>query len=118
MKISINANRCEPSPMRRFHPLAVSAKKKGKKIFHLNIGQPDLETPKAYYDAVKEFANPTLGYAESPGMPVLIDAIRSYYKNLGVDLDPDDVLITSGGSEALLITCLSILDPYTEVIIP
>lgn len=118
MKISINANRCEPSPMRKFHPLAVSAKKKGKKIFHLNIGQPDLETPKAYYDAVKEFANPTLGYAESPGMPVLIDAIRSYYKNLGVDLDPDDVLITSGGSEALLITCLSILDPYTEVIIP
>ena len=118
MKISINANRCEPSPMRKFHPLAVSAKKKGKKIFHLNIGQPDLETPKAYYDAVKEFANPTLGYAESPGMPVLIDAIRSYYKNVGVDLDPDDVLITSGGSEALLITCLSILDPYTEVIIP
>ena len=76
MKISINANRCEPAPMRKFHPLAVSAKKKGKKIFHLNIGQPDLETPKAYYDAVKEFANPTLGYAESPGMPVLIDAIR------------------------------------------
>ena len=118
MKISINANRCEPSPMRKFHPLAVEAKKKGKTIFHLNIGQPDLETPKAYYDAVKEFSNPTLGYADSPGMPLLIDAIRSYYKNLGVDLDSDDVLITSGGSEALLITCLSILDPYTEVIIP
>ena len=118
MKISINANRCEPSPMRKFHPLAVAAKKKGKNIYHLNIGQPDLETPKAYYDAVKEFANPTLSYAESPGMPVLIDAIRSYYKKLEVDLSPDDVLITSGGSEALLITCLSILDPYTEVIIP
>ena len=118
MKISINANRCEPSPMRKFHPLAVAAKKKGRKIHHLNIGQPDLQTPKAYYDAVHNFDNATLEYAESPGMPLLIDAIRKYYGNLGVELDPNDVLITTGGSEALLITCLSILDPYTEVIIP
>ena len=118
MKISINANRCEPSPMRKFHPLAVAAKQKGRKIHHLNIGQPDLQTPKAYYDAVHNFANATLEYAESPGMPLLIDAIRKYYGKLGVDLDPNDVLITTGGSEALLITCLSILDPYTEVIIP
>ena len=118
MKISINANRCEPSPMRKFHPLAVAAKEKGRKIYHLNIGQPDLQTPKAYYDAVHNFANATLEYAESPGMPLLIDAIRNYYGKLGVALDPNDVLITTGGSEALLITCLSILDPYTEVIIP
>jgi len=118
MKISINANRCEPSPMRKFHPLAVAAKQKGRKIYHLNIGQPDLQTPKAYYDAVHNFANATLEYAESPGMPLLIDAIRNYYAKLGVALDPNDVLITTGGSEALLITCLSILDPYTEVIIP
>ncbi len=118
MKISINANRCEPSPMRKFHPLAVAAKEKGKSIYHLNIGQPDLETPKAYFDAIRGFDNATLGYAESPGMPLLINAIRDYYKSLDVDLEPNDVLITSGGSEALLITCLSILDPYTEVIIP
>ena len=118
MKISINANRCEPSPMRKFHPLAVKAKQNGKKIFHLNIGQPDIETPKAYYDAVRGFADKTVAYAESPGRPELIDAIRNYYKKIGVDLEPDDVLITTGGSEALLFTCLSILDPYTEVIIP
>ena len=118
MKISINANRCEPSPMRKFHPLAVKAKEAGKTIYHLNIGQPDLTTPQAYYDAIRMFDHGTLAYAESPGMPLLIDSIRDYYKKIGVDLEPEDVLITTGGSEALLLTFLSILDPYTEVIIP
>ena len=118
MKISINANRCEPSPMRKFHPLAVKAQQEGKKIYHLNIGQPDLKTPEAYFDAVRAFDPGTLEYEASPGMPVLIDAIRNYYSNIGVDLEPNDVLITTGGSEALLLTCLSILDPYTEVIVP
>ena len=118
MKISINANRCEPSPMRKFHPLAVQAQKAGKTIYHLNIGQPDLPTPKAYLDAVRSFDNQTLAYEASPGAPELIDAIRNYYSNLGVYLAPRDVLVTTGGSEALLLTCLSILDPYTEVIIP
>ena len=118
MRISINANRCEPSPMRKFHPLAVAAQKQGKKIYHLNIGQPDLPTPQAYFDAVRGFHERTLEYEASPGMPVLIDAIRDYYRELDVELDPQDILITTGGSEALLLTCLSILDPYTEVIIP
>lgn len=118
MQISINANRCEPSPMRKFHPYAVQAEKEGKHIYHLNIGQPDLPTPRFYYDAIRSFDEKTLAYAESPGKPVLIEAIRNYYAQLGVDLAPNDVLITTGGSEALLLTCLSILDPYTEVIIP
>ena len=118
MKISINANRCEPSPMRKFHPLAVRAQNEGKTIYHLNIGQPDLPTPQSFYDNVRKFNANTVAYAESPGMPLLIDAIRNYYKKLDVELGSDDILITSGGSEALLLTCLSILDPYTEVIIP
>ncbi len=119
MKISINANRCESSPMRMFHPLAVAAQEAGKKIYHLNIGQPDLKTPTQFYDAIQNFRQEVLAYTASPGMPVLIDAIRGYYKNsLGVDLDPSDVLITTGGSEALLLVCLSILDPYTEIIVP
>lgn len=118
MQISINANRCEPSPMRKFHPLAVAAKKEGKRIFHLNIGQPDLPTPKAFYEAVGGFNARTLEYEASPGMPVLLEAVQKYYKGLDVDLEPNDILITTGGSEALLLTCLSILDPYTEVIIP
>lgn len=72
-----------------------------------------------FYDAIRDFRQETLAYAASPGMPVLIDAIRGYYKNnLGVELDNNDVLITTGGSEALLMVCLSILDPYTEIIVP
>ena len=118
MQISINANRCEPSPMRKFHPLAVAAKKEGKKIYHLNIGQPDLPTPPAYYEAIHKFADRTLAYEASPGMPVMIEAVKNYYKQLNVDLEDNDILITTGGSEALLLTLLSILDPYTEVIIP
>lgn len=67
---------------------------------------------------MRSFNKETLAYAESPGAPVLIDAVRGYYRGLGVELAPEDVLVTTGGSEALLLTCLSILDPYTEVIIP
>ncbi len=96
----------------------MEAEKKGKKIYHLNIGQPDITTPKGFYEAVRGFEKPTLSYEVSPGNPELIDAIRKYYRNIGVELSAKDVLITTGGSEALLLTCLSILDPYTEVIVP
>ena len=118
MNISINANRCEPSPMRKFHPLAVQAKKDGKNIYHLNIGQPDLPTPKAFYEAIRSFNETTLAYEASPGMPQLIRSIQKYYSKIGVDLSPNDILVMTGGSEALLLTFLCILDPYTEVIIP
>ena len=118
MHISINANRCEPSPMRKFHPYAVKAQEQGKTIYHLNIGQPDLATPQEFYDAIRTFSETTLAYEASPGMPLLIDAIRKYYADIGVELDPSDVLVMTGGSEALLLTFLCILDPYTEVIIP
>ena len=96
----------------------MAAKKEGKKIYHLNIGQPDLPTPDAYYEAVHRFADRTLEYEASPGRPEMIQAVKNYYKQLDVDLADNDILVTTGGSEALLFTCLSILDPYTEVIIP
>ncbi len=98
--------------------MAVAAKKEGKKIYHLNIGQPDLPTPPAYYEAIHKFADSTLEYEASPGRPELINAVKKYYSELDVELEDNDILITTGGSEALLFTCLSILDPYTEVIIP
>ena len=118
MKISANANRCRLSPMRKFHPLAVKAKSEGKKVYHLNIGQPDLPTPQEFFDATKNFTQETLAYAPSPGLPVLVEAIRNYYAKIGVSLETDDIFITTGGSEALLYSCLSILDPHTEVIVP
>ena len=82
MKISINANRCESSPMCMFHPLAVAAKEAGKKIYHLNIGQPDLKTPTVFYDAIANFRQEVLAYTASPGRQELIDAIRGYYKTV------------------------------------
>lgn len=104
--------------MRKFHPLAVKAKSAGKRIYHLNIGQPDLPTPKAFFDATSSFHQQTLAYEASPGMPILIEAIRNYYAKLGVTLSTDDIFITTGGSEALMYTCLSVLDAQSEVIVP
>ena len=104
--------------MRKFHPLAVQAESEGKTIYHLNIGQPDIPTPKEFFDAVRNFDQQTLAYAPSPGMPVLIEAIRNYYAKQSIALDSGDIFITTGGSEALLYSCLSILDPGSEVIVP
>ena len=108
---------CNLSPMRKFHPYAVAAEKQGKKIYHLNIGQPDIATPPAYFDAVKNFELPVLEYAASPGMPILIKAVQKYYEDLGIHYEESDILITTGGSEALQMLMLSILDPGSEVII-
>ena len=118
MKFSSKALRCQQSPMRKFHPYAVAAAAAGKKIYHLNIGQPDIQTPKQLFDAVRNFHEPTLAYAPSPGIPALIDAICSYYARIGVALDAGDVLVTTGGSEALQIACNCILDDGDEIIIP
>lgn len=104
--------------MRKFHPLAVKANEDGKKIYHLNIGQPDIPTPKEFFETVRAFNDKTLAYAPSAGLSVLIDAIRNYYSKLGAAYSNDDIYVTTGGSEALLYTCLSILDPGSEVIVP
>lgn len=118
MKFSSKALRCQQSPMRKFHPYAVAAAAAGKKIYHLNIGQPDIQTPKQLFDAVRNFHEPTLAYAPSPGIPALIDAICSYYARIGVTLDAGNLLVTTGGSEALQIACNCILDDGDEIIIP
>ncbi|MBQ5607817.1 MAG: aminotransferase class I/II-fold pyridoxal phosphate-dependent enzyme, partial [Oscillospiraceae bacterium] len=77
-----------------------------------------MPTPSAFFEATNAFKPSTLAYEASPGRISLIEAIQNYYKKLGVSLQPEDIFITTGGSEALLFTCLSILDPYTEVVIP
>ena len=118
MKISEKARLCALSPMRKFHPYAVAAKQAGKEIYHLNIGQPDIETPQALFDAVRKFDQTVLEYAPSPGIPSLIGAIRDYYRRIGVAFDDGDILITTGGSEALQILMFCILDEGSEVVIP
>ena len=118
MKFSSKVEKSGLSPMRKFHPFAVAAEAKGRKIYHLNIGQPDIETPPQYFEAVRNFQLPVLEYAPSPGMPVLIDAIQKYYDNLNMHFEKDEILITTGGSEALAIVLQSILDDGDEILIP
>ena len=118
MKLSSKALACGQSPMRKFHPYAVAAAAAGKKIYHLNIGQPDIHTPDALYDAIHNFRTPVLAYAASPGIPELISAIEGYYRNIGVQLSESDILVTTGGSEALQIAANCLLDDGDEVIVP
>lgn len=118
MKLSQRVQTCELSPMRKFHPFAVEAQAKGRKIYHLNIGQPDIATPSVYFDAVRNFADPVLEYAESPGVPSFIHAVQAYYARLGAHYEESEILATTGGSEALSIVMQCILDPGSEVLIP
>ena len=118
MKYSGKMERCGLSPMRKFAPYALKAEEKGRKIYHLNIGQPDIETPPVYFEAVKNFSQPVLAYAPSAGVPELLDAIREYYASIGASLTNDDILISTGGSEALQMVMSAILDEGDEIIIP
>lgn len=118
MKISQKIQQCNLSPMRKFHPYAVAAEAAGKKIYKLNIGQPDIKTPEQYFEAVRNFEQPVLAYAPSPGIPSMIDAIVNYYKGIGASFTAEDVIITTGGSEALSILFACILDDGSEVLIP
>lgn len=104
--------------MRKFNGYADEAVKRGIKIYHLNIGQPDIKTPDAYFKAMREFSEPVLAYAPSAGVPALIDAVCNYYDNIGVKLDKKDILVTTGGSEALQMTMATLLDDGDEIIIP
>ena len=118
MKFSSKMEKCGLSPMRKFNGYADEAVKRGIKIYHLNIGQPDIKTPDAYFKAMREFSEPVLAYAPSAGVPALIDAVCNYYDNIGVKLDKKDILVTTGGSEALQMTMATLLDDGDEIIIP
>ena len=117
MKFSSKVEKCQLSPVRQFNPCAAEAEAKGRTIYHLNIGQPDIETPKAFFDAVRSFDQPVLEYAPSPGVPALIEAIRDYYAALDMHFAAEDILITNGGSEALQIAMNCILDDGDEILI-
>ena len=118
MRFSSKAQKCGLSPMRKFHPYAVAAQEAGKRIYHLNIGQPDIETPVQYFEAIRGFSQPVLGYAPSAGMPVLIDAVQRYFDRMGMHFEKDEILITTGGSEGLQIVLNCILDEGDEILIP
>jgi aspartate aminotransferase len=108
----------QESPIRKLVPIAEAAKRKGKKVYHLNIGQPDIETPQSFFNAVKNFDEKVLAYTFSQGIPQLINSFIKYYKNYNINLEEDEILITNGGSEALLFSLIAVCDYGDEVLIP
>lgn len=118
MKLSNKIDLCELSPIRKFYPYSQAARQRGMKIHALNIGQPDIPTPAAYFQALAEFQETVLAYAPSPGIASLLEAVRQYYLRLGADFSTDEILITTGGSEALQMTMSCILNEGDEVLVP
>lgn len=107
-----------PSPIRKLVPFAEAAKKKGYKVYHLNIGQPDIETPPAILDAVRHTDIKILEYSHSAGNESYRRKLVQYYKKVGINVSYDQIMITTGGSEAIMFSLLTCLNPGDEVIVP
>lgn len=117
MKCSNRISNMQESPIRKLVPYSLKAKANGKKVYPLNIGQPDIQTPEGYFDAVKNFKQDVLAYADSHGDFTLIDKISEYYKKNNMSFEPEDILVTNGGSEALLFAMIALCDPGDSVVV-
>ena len=117
-EISVRGLEMPESPIRKLAPLAAEAKKRGIKVYHLNIGQPDLPTPQVGLDALKHIDRTILEYSPSQGYLGYREKLVGYYKRYNINVDADDIIITSGGSEAVLFAFLSCLNPGDEIIVP
>jgi len=117
-KISVRGHEMPESPIRKLAPLAYAAKDRGVHVYHLNIGQPDLPTPKAALDAIRNIDRRILEYSPSQGYLSYRRKLVDYYRKYNIDVTPDDIIITSGGSEAVLFSFLACLNPGDEIIVP
>ena len=117
-EISVRGLEMPSSPIRKLSPLANDAKARGVKVYHLNIGQPDLPTPQKALDSLKTVDRSVLEYSPSPGFQSLREKLAKYYQKFNIDLSADEVIVTSGGSEAVLFAFLACLNPGDEIIIP
>lgn len=118
MKVSKRANDMQYSAVRKLLPLAKEAEKKGIKVYRLNIGQPNIETPELFFEGIRSIDDKVIKYADSKGLPLLIDKFVEVYKKNGYNLENDDIIITQGGSEALTFAMLAICNEGEEVLIP
>lgn len=116
-KISARARDMQSSPIRKLIPYAVAAKKRGINVFPLNIGQPDIPTPAPIREAIRSFNQEVLAYSPSQGEDFLVESFSNYYQEKRIDLAPEDIIVTTGGSEAIFFAFLSICDPGDEVIV-
>ena len=117
-KISTRANQMPPSPIRKLVPYSEQAKKIGRKVYHLNIGQPDIETPETMLNAIKNFAPKVVEYSHSAGIESYRRKLVDYYKKNDIHVDFSEIMITTGGSEAIEIAMMSCLNEGDEIIIP
>jgi aspartate aminotransferase len=117
-KVSTKGHLMPPSPIRKLVPFAEKAKKEGKKIFHLNIGQPDIETSKVMLDAIRNINLKVVEYSHSAGIESYRKKLVSYYTKFNINLDFTDIIITTGGSEAIEIAMMSCMNEGDEIIIP
>lgn len=106
------------SPIRKLVPLAVEARRRGIKVYTLNIGQPDIPTPDVGLDAMRHLDRKVLEYSPSEGLLSLREKLRTYYQRFNIDVDVDDIIVTTGGSEAVLFAFMATLDPGDEIIVP
>ncbi|HRR93301.1 MAG TPA: pyridoxal phosphate-dependent aminotransferase [Bacteroidales bacterium] len=116
--ISDKGRAMPPSPIRKLVPYSEEAKRKGRKVFHLNIGQPDIPTPEVALNAVRNLNIKILEYSHSAGNESYRRKLAGYYKSIGIDIDFSNILVTTGGSEAVLFTLMSCVNPGEEIITP
>ncbi len=117
MKLSARVQALTSSPIRKLTPYADAAKAAGKKVYHLNIGQPDIKTPELFMDSIRSFAAPVIAYSNSKGEMFLIKAIQKYYAEKGMDYAIEDIFVTNGGSEALMMAVMALCDPDDEIMV-
>jgi aspartate aminotransferase len=117
-KIALRGEQMPPSPIRKLVPFAEAAKKRGTKVYHLNIGQPDIETPKAVMDAVRHTDMKVLEYSHSAGFESYRKKLVEYYHRNNIEVNHNQIIVTTGGSEAILFGVMSCMDPDDEIIIP
>lgn len=117
-KISSKAAAMPASPIRKLVPFADAAKKQGKTIYHLNIGQPDIETPETMLNAIHNFQPKVVEYSHSAGMESYRKKLAGYYKSYNINVEHNEIMITNGGSEAILIAMMTCLNEGDEIIIP
>lgn len=117
-QFSARAESLPESPIRKLAPYANAAKARGTKVYHLNIGQPDVETPQPFFDAIHNADIKVLAYSHSAGIDPLREEISTYYNRLGYPINAENVLVTTGASEALHFVFAALMNPKDEVIIP
>ncbi|MGP1595698.1 MAG: pyridoxal phosphate-dependent aminotransferase [Prevotella denticola] len=117
-EISVRGLEMPESPIRKLAPLGVAAKSRGIKVYHLNIGQPDLPTPQCGLDALKKIDRRLLEYSPSQGFLSYREKLCKFYKKFNINVTPDDIIITAGGSEAVLFSFMACLNPGDEIIVP